>query len=198
MSLMLLALFTAFVTGQKTINTGFAIGNAISTVEIAAADIVNDLAWAKVDPLTDGTTITYQVPVEVDGSVADGSDNVNWGSYAAKDEKMEIAFVPSAKPEHRADEVADGVDYNGDGDRADTFVKGRIVLREYDAAMNVKWEKARTPIVILQGDMDDDGADDLMFTERVGAILINLWVYCEDDDGRPIVRNLQTSVVPMN
>jgi prepilin-type N-terminal cleavage/methylation domain-containing protein len=198
MSLLLLALFTAFVTGQKTVSTGVNIANAVTTGEIVAANVVNDLAWAKVDPLTDGTTVTFQIPVEVDGSVLDGSDDVNWGSRNAKDEKLEYAYVPSPLAEHTANETADDRDYNRDGDKTDVFIRGTIVLREYDAAMNVKWEKPQTPTVILSGDMDNDGNDDPVFSQRVGAIVVDLWVYCEDDDGRPMARNISTSVVPMN
>ncbi len=199
MSIVLAALLGTMVIGQRSVNTGMAIANAISDTERAATDIVNDLAWAKIDPLpADGMSVSFQIPVEVDGDVLNGANDVNWGSYAGLDGKLEFAYVASPKAEHKASEPVDDRDYNRDGDKADVFYLGRIVRREYDSTMTLASQRNMTGPIIISGDMDDNSSPDPMFYLRAGSIVIDFWAYIKDDDGNVLAKHIQTSVVSMN
>ena len=199
MSIVLLALLGTMVIGQRSVNTGVAIANAIADAEKAAADIVNDLAWAKIEPLPgDGLSVAFQVPVEVNGDVLNGNDEVNWGSYSGLNGKMEYAYVASDKDEHKVNEPADDRDYNHDGDKTDIFALGRIVRRQFDGDMALVEEKPVTGPIIISGDMQGTGHTSPMFFMRGGAIIIDFYAYCEDDDGNVMAKHVQTSVVSMN
>lgn len=209
-ALLLTALMTAMTTGQRTVNTGVAISQALADAENVVARIAGDIQWANipmppmVDDLQNECTVIFQLPVEdpATGSVLNPNNTVRWGSLTTVGDYLGFAWVPSDKPEHTFDESIMGVDMNHDGDMSDIFVLGRIEFRTYDMGLNILTSDALTPPMVIwtagsaSRDIDGDDLPDNPFDQVGNAVVINLWVYIEDDTGRPIVRNVTTAVTP--
>lgn len=148
-------------------------------------------------------SVAYEwVPVRFgpDGIIATADDiAVTLGtSYSGADRKLGTGDDLPAAP---LVEALDDVDYNRDGDRIDTFVRGRIDQVVYDntpaqVALGLATAKARfvgregvlQEEVGIPGRLDADALDDPIFARTGNDVIIRIFVVGTTERGGAIVR----------
>jgi prepilin-type N-terminal cleavage/methylation domain-containing protein len=152
---------------------------------------------------SDGSLLTFQVPVDLDGNgtVLDADGNCEFGLDdlgVVSNGSATLMFVQNqvgGNPEVLS-EAALGRDLNGDGDRVDIYDRGRIVRNSTASALN----RTLTGVRVIQpsgnwgGDIDGDGQADPVFRMNGKQVWIDLWTLGLDEAGTPHLIRCQTSL----
>ena len=151
----------------------------------------------------DGSGLSYRVPVDPTGGTNYLTPTgVRWGAQVGarptEDGRACIYFEPVAVIQ----ELDRNVDFNRDGDLADTFDLGRIRQRAWDAVdgANASSDIPLCPPMILQerdawgSDLDNDGFEDPMFlwTPRSGRLRIRLFALVGTINEAEVVKRYET------
>lgn len=221
MSVVIAAMLLLIQSGHETYEAGL----EVSKLQIYSTNLVTTISRdlkesspTRVITSNGGESIFFQVPVDLEGDgnvLQAGTWAVDWGgtSYAGVDfdsHVIEYAF------DQTGNESEAGIDddINADGDKTDTFRKGRIVRRLYDAGMNLIEEEAIGSDFLLAtgnagGDVDGDGANDPIFqvldstdipelANGRNVVQIVLFTYGIDDFNKSFSKKVKTLVSLMN
>ena len=154
-----------------------------------------------------GDCIKFQVPVDVD---SDGSIDLNAGNAVfgatlgrAHTAGVDIVYEFRANQVDGADEVIDevalGVDVNGDGDELDSFKRG-LFTRTAPDSNNVSFARLTSDRWFLYGDEDGDAVEEPVFEQAAdGTITIRLLAGTVMERQETPIRALVTTTVrPFN
>lgn len=146
--------------------------------------------------------IAYQLPVDADGDgdTTDASEQIEWGSPEPGDDQAGTQLRIEWRLDRVVSESDDESDYNGDGDRADTFQVGRLFRvsaggQELPIGPSALAVSAPEP----GGDLTGDGTPDPLFAWDGSVLAIDMFFLNDDPKrGGPDVFRQTTRVTPRN
>lgn len=147
--------------------------------------------------------VQFKNPVDIDGngSVLDSNGNVEFGiNIAGVGGNGWSYYYLASEPNVNRRIIRESIlkqDLNGDGDKYDYFYRYRIMRYHYRTSPYL-YRRDRVLDIIL-GDFDGDGSWDPIYTfESSNLITISVWMFGQDINGRPIMVNARTQVLPRN
>lgn len=194
------------------LNTGGASANFLAATathqgrcRAMVEKVSRELMTARLVALADSPDeprLDFQTPVDwdADGDQLDPDMLIEWGVDEEAGAVLGAFAVLSFVPYDRADEIADRIDYNDDGDQLDVFRVGRLVrrtaggLRTAFGDLNLLVNDADP-----QGDVDGDGNPDPMFTfDGTQTVGIQIFALNTDVAGEPRFERFQTQLTLRN
>lgn len=189
-----LTAMTVVSTSTGVYSTGLAVASGAEEANRLLERLARDLQSARMVSLSaDGASLVVQTPVDedADGDITDASKSIEWGSQNNLGWSTTWRFEQTGTLQ----ESMDRMDYNADGDVADTLAAGRLRVELKDAAGKVMNGTALSGSHLLStlgplgGDADSDGAPDPLFqrVDETGApsatgrnLRVGLLVYTTD------------------
>lgn len=203
-------------SGQEVFDEGsmtsFLESQASRLMDAIKDDISEGLVITASVPTTSNNyaSLTLKVPVLVSGSYWDAVTGVvNWGAEGNVNWYITYAFSYVMT----ISEAADGLDYNQDGDLADSFDIGDLVKEVYNGGGNlIQSVKMCSDIITVAGtryaDINNDGNADRIFTycNKQGpvasngiGVIVNIWLGGKLGAKRnPILVNTNMAMMLMN
>ncbi len=199
-SLVLFVLAGMFTTGDATASylatTAVHQGRGRSMIESMGREIQGsrliDLALPP-----DLPSLEFQTPVDwdLDGDRLDDNNLIEWGCDEEVGPVLGSSITYAFEPYGQLAELVDGVDYNGDGDRADLFRIGRII-RTTTGGRRISFGDLDVLLNRLEpdGDIDGDGEDDPLFVLDNGSLMIRAFALNQNVDGQPRIETFTSQV----
>jgi len=148
-------------------------------------ELTRTLAQAKIlnvsttpGSLTLNASVLFQLPVDWDGDgdAVNAAGAIEWGAPNPSGAGATLGWRLQllAWPDRFLTEAVDGIDYNRDGDKVDSFVSCRVELRTLDAAGVLQATRVLDREVVLNdtprnGDIDNRDGPDPLFVLRDGS-----------------------------
>lgn len=170
----MVAAISVLATGQESYNVG-AIKTSLENDALRVMDLLTGslpecrISTAPQDS-NNYTMLAFQVPVVSGTAYWDNQGNIYWGAADNQDWCMVYVFVM----EETMNEAVDTKDYNEDGDMADIFERGRIVMRIYNSTVlddaNIVQEITLGRNFLVMLNPDDPNYPVLATTDRNGDL----------------------------
>ncbi|MEZ5973932.1 MAG: hypothetical protein R3E96_03540 [Planctomycetota bacterium] len=157
----------------------------------------------------DGTGFSFRVPTDpAGGTNYFDATGIRWGSEVAGAPSLNGWSALTFRASRQLTEVQANRDLNLDGDTADTFDVGQIMLLRWDAMANgaADTEVALCPPIVLQevcnygADLNNDGFEDPMFLwdPTDGSLRVQLFIVSGTHNGRAQLSRTATTIYLRN
>ena len=203
-------IFSAQQSFDEGSMTSFLESQATRVIDVMKDDISECLVMTPTPAVT-CTSLSIKVPVLVSGNYWNPATGaVYWGANANQGWHITYKFVPTGVLNEAV--ATDRKDYNKDKDITDSFDIGEIVKYVYSADSEIAANLQETVKLcndIMYGDINNDGANDPIFTLRdkddsivtsggIGVV-INFWLGGKlGAKQNPIIVNTTTTILLMN
>lgn len=172
------------ISTTREVSIHIAAEEARSEADRVLDRLAGELSGARVvGTSADGSWITYQVPVDLDnsGTVLDANGDVEWGSIGPAGVPVPGGTMLRFTAIDALNEGALNLDVNGDNDKWDDFVVGRIERVYPDASVVPEAGRYIIQTSVLGGDVDDDAMVDPIFV--LDGTRVRVHVLCQRFEG---------------
>jgi prepilin-type N-terminal cleavage/methylation domain-containing protein len=217
LTILLLGLGMMMQSSQDVYTAGMNAASVQNSVALIVDGITMAIKEGRIVSVSsDGRTITLQCPVDWDGDndCLSNSWAVEWGAKHVSGENRDWSVAYSFQPDTTVSESGSGIDYNCDGDTADTFRKGAMYRWYLDSSGAVNDNQVITPSCLLQpvnygdGDVNNDASNDPVFIrlsattglpDAAGSVVrVSFFMVSLDGKNRATLRQLATAASTRN